>query len=166
MNRADATTGMSVATHTLPIKKEQGAVYMNTVCYECKINETRPYSERGTHSREVRERMLSGLGTLCSECRSIISTKSANPFTAPQGTTKISPDGYVSVKKGKKWVFQHRLVMEEVIGRQMAKHETVHHINGIRDDNRPENLELWVGGIRYGQRAADIRCPHCTMTYN
>lgn len=39
-------------------------------------------------------------------------------------------------------VLEHRLVMEEIIGRYLTKDETVHHINGQRDDNRPQNLEL------------------------
>lgn len=40
---------------------------------------------------------------------------------------------------------QHRLVMEQVIGRPLTASERVHHRNGRRDDNRPENLELWTG---------------------
>lgn len=40
---------------------------------------------------------------------------------------------------------QHRLVMEEVIGRPLTRNDHVHHKNGNRQDNRPENLELWTG---------------------
>lgn len=45
--------------------------------------------------------------------------------------------------------------MERVLGRALHADETVHHINGARDDNRPENLELWVSRHPRGQRVAD-----------
>lgn len=61
------------------------------------------------------------------------------------GDTVKSTNGYLMVRMNGKKVMQHRLVMEQVIGRPLTASERVHHRNGKRDDNRPENLELWTG---------------------
>lgn len=50
---------------------------------------------------------------------------------------------------------QHRVVMEEHIGRKLIDGESVHHKNGDRTDNRLENLELWSKSQPSGQRVAD-----------
>lgn len=50
---------------------------------------------------------------------------------------------------------EHRLVMEEMIGRYLTREENVHHKNGVRNDNRPANLELWSSSQPKGQRAED-----------
>ncbi|WP_121160714.1 HNH endonuclease [Micromonospora pisi] len=46
--------------------------------------------------------------------------------------------------------------MESVLGRSLSRRESVHHKNGDRLDNRPENLELWVTPHLRGQRVADL----------
>lgn len=68
----------------------------------------------------------------------------------------ISRDGYHVVKGARgQQLKMHRVVMEQILGRKLRGNENVHHINGVRADNRPDNLELWVKTQPCGQRAID-----------
>ncbi len=68
----------------------------------------------------------------------------------------VDSQGYHIVKwtDGKN-VKVHRIVMERKLGRPLRGKENVHYVNGIRSDNRPENLELWVKAQPCGQRLSD-----------
>lgn len=54
------------------------------------------------------------------------------------------------------WILEHVQVVSSVLGRPLMARENVHHKNGIKNDNRPENLELWVSMQPSGQRIIDL----------
>jgi hypothetical protein len=83
-------------------------------------------------------------------------TAPIRPVNVPVGTVRAAQDGYLTEKAPDgRWTGQHRLRMEEKLGRPLLPDESVHHINGQRDDNRLENLELWSRYQPSGQRVAD-----------
>ncbi len=62
---------------------------------------------------------------------------------------KVIDGGYVNVRTEHGWDREHRVVMAAALGRPLERHETVHHINGDRHDNRLANLQLRQG--QHGQ---------------
>lgn len=82
---------------------------------------------------------------------------------AYKGGRTVTPRGYVYLSgypdhpnaKGAGSIAEHVLVMSQMLGRPLTKDENVHHRNGIRWDNRPENLELWSRSQPPGQRVTD-----------
>jgi hypothetical protein len=70
------------------------------------------------------------------------------------GYVRLTRHGHPRNKRG--YVLEHILVMEEHLGRYLVPGENVHHLNGQRDDNRIENLELWVKSQPAGQRVSDL----------
>jgi hypothetical protein len=72
-----------------------------------------------------------------------------------RGRWRVNAQGYVCMKSGRRLLLQHRVVMEEHLGRDLLRSENVHHVNGDRSDNRIENLELWSTSQPSGQRVSD-----------
>ena len=73
-------------------------------------------------------------------------------FIDKAGYRIISADDRLGTRRG---VAEHRFVMEQFLGRRLAPHETVHHKNGVRTDNRLENLELFSSRHGRGQAVGD-----------
>lgn len=59
-----------------------------------------------------------------------------------EGRWKVGRKGYVQTTIRRKRILQHRYVIEQAIGRELLKDEIVHHLNGVKADNRIENLEV------------------------
>lgn len=126
------------------------ARYVTRACAACSTPVERP------------ERMMLGDRIYCSRaCAARFAARGGGrPVAATLGDTRPHREGYLLEYVGRDriasgWMLQHRVVMEAHLGRPLLASENVHHVNGQRGDNRPENLELWSRSQPAGQRVVD-----------
>src|SRR6266700_879522 len=98
--------------------------------------------------------------TTCASCRSEAGPNNSNwrggRTRHKRGYIMVLVPGHPRAVTGNgQYVFEHILVMEEMLGRYLRPEENVHHRNGVKEDNRPENLELWTRPQPTGIRVSD-----------
>lgn len=105
-------------------------------------------------------RLRKGSSKSCGCLQREVSRRSGSTHPRFRGRWTVNKKGYRLFKAthpagGEQAIYEHTLVMEQHLGRALLPGENVHHINGIRDDNRIENLELWSTSQPAGQRVED-----------
>ena len=123
----------------------------HNLCPACRQKVRRDYCECGS--------LKTRRAKTCLKCRAEAGARNGNW----RGGTVKHRAGYVlrrvprhpKAKSANGYILEHVLVMEELLGRYLLEGENVHHKNGVKDDNRPEDLELWVRPQPSGMRASD-----------
>lgn len=125
---------------------------LNSRCRRCKADDHQRRKKRYDRKCNDCDRLITPERRFCRSCsKKRPSTRTINPY------------GYVILSRHESHpnsfshgrIFEHTLVMADYLGRPLLPQENVHHKNGIRDDNRIENLELWSTSQPPGQRVID-----------
>lgn len=148
-------TSQSVEFH---FTERRPVMMIDRVCLRCKRRDRTAVT---TIRQSIRRNKITGL---CRHCVGSLPRDQPSGDRAYnwKGGRTIRPDGYVFIRQGDHpkasngYVQEHRLVMEQSLGRYLFPNETIHHKNGVKSDNRIENLELWSSNHSDGQRYDDL----------
>lgn len=152
---------------TCPIcgKEFEGHSSQKTCSYKC-ADKSRRTAKRNTRCAQCGKPLKPNCHPrtkFCSHRCGLLDRDRRGQLHAAEGTRTLHSNGYVLLKVGKKWVLEHRHVMQQKLGRSLEEHERVHHKDGNRSNNNPSNLELWKVKKKdpAGVRADDYHCPGC-----
>lgn len=146
------------------------------VCLSCEREMDKGEFPQGwSPCRDCRKTLNYSAGKVCEGCAAPVCDANKSGLCKPclgarrratsqQKRLTGRADGYVVLTghwghpnaRARGHILEHVKVMSDILGRPLRPGENVHHINGVRDDNRPENLELWVVSQPKGQRPADL----------
>jgi hypothetical protein len=136
-------------------KTREGAEYTRPDCKDCRRAAIKAYQRKNDYASSY---------TNCPECggKKARYSPRCRKCSAPKADDRgylwgKNRAGYIrsTNRPDGKEVLQHRVIFEEFLGRPLKNSENIHHINGVRDDNRLENLELWSTAQPSGQRVDD-----------
>lgn len=135
-------------------KLKNGFLGYNSTCKDCRSNlrrsKTKPCDGCGKEKRANKNK-------LCYKCSNSLNPRNykGGKIVDTKGYVSVISKGHPAASKQGNYVKEHRLIMEAHLGRYLLPYENIHHKNGIRSDNRIENLELWSKSQPYGQRVED-----------